>query len=57
MYKVVEMPTATVLESFSSINDALAYIENIESSTFYDELFATYGSVRRVQQELTVEAE
>lgn len=54
MYKVVEMPTGEVLAETSSFEDAAAYIESIESKAEYQSLMDTYGSLRRVQQELTI---
>ncbi len=56
MFKVVEMPTAKVLGTFETFNEADQYIQNITSSEYYSELLTTYGSERRVQQELTIES-
>ena len=55
MFKVVEMPTASVISESSTLEDAISYIENIESSSKYAELLAVYGSTRRIQQELAIE--
>jgi hypothetical protein len=56
MFKVVEMPTGTVLAKVELHEEAVAYIFSIESSTDYPDLLLKYGELRRVQQELIIEA-
>ena len=55
MFKIVEMQTAQVISEFSSNQEALDYLANIDSTDGYAELLNRYGSLRRVQQELTIE--
>jgi hypothetical protein len=55
MFNVVEMPTARVIATVDTHEEALTYIESINSSPEYTNLLSTYGSERRVQQELTIE--
>lgn len=54
MFEVVEMPTGKTLAEFSLSEDAMAFIQAIENFEGYAELLETYGSLRRVQQELSV---
>ncbi len=56
MFSVVEIPTARVLATLGTHEEALAYIESINSASEYASLLSTYGSERRVQQELTIES-
>jgi hypothetical protein len=57
MFRVVEMPTGRVLDEFESAADANLFIENISESPEYTGLLSTYGTLRRVQQEITVESQ
>lgn len=57
MFKVIELSTGTVLASLETMEQALSYISDAESSDVFAELLNRYGSVRRVQQELVVVSE
>ena len=54
MFEVVEMPTGRTLAEFEQNEEALAFIENIETFEGYETLLETYGELRRVKQELAV---
>lgn len=57
MFKVIELSTGTVLASLETMEQALSYISDVESSDVFAELLNRYGSVRRVQQEIVVVSE
>lgn len=57
MFKVVELSTGMLLTELGTIEESLSYISDIESCDIFPQLLEKYGSVRRVQQELTVMSE
>jgi hypothetical protein len=54
MFEIVEMPTGKPVTQFEQHEDALAFIEGIETFESYEALLETYGELRRVKQELAI---
>lgn len=56
MFKVTEVTSSIVLGTFDTFAKAEAFIDSIEAYSGYAQLLEKYGSLRRVQQEVVIEA-
>lgn len=54
MFSVIEMPNGNILTTVATVEEAVQFIENIESYVGYEDLKNVYGTTRRIQQELGI---
>lgn len=54
MFNITEIPNGNILATVATAEEAVQFIQDIESFSGYKDLKKVYGDTRRIQQELGI---
>lgn len=54
MFNITEIPNGNILATVATTEEAVQFIQDIESFSGYKDLKKVYGDTRRIQQELGI---